>query len=152
MMSNIDISQIRAVRNHNPVNIRIGSNWVGLMPVEQMTPEQKFEHSFCVFIDDPHGFRAAATILKNYKDDFLKEPGKYFCVQYIIERLAPPNENNTQSYINHVAQLTGFDPMMTLIPDAAHIGPLCKACSTHEVGCWAFKDDDLAKGLTLAGL
>ena len=146
----IDISQIRAVRNHNPGNLDMGTPWQGLMKPGDMTPEQASEHRFCVFINDAWGFRALAKVLQSYVDDFLKA-GKYFCVSAIIGRWAPPSENNTQVYIAAVCQRTGYKPDDPLAPDFIHIGALAKAISTQEAGTWAFNDADLTKGLRLAG-
>jgi hypothetical protein len=147
----IDLSQIRAVRNHNPGNINSGAPWVGLMPPSEMTPAQAGEHRFCVFIDDAHGFRALAEVLKTYRLDLMKE-GKFFCLEYIIERWAPPTENNTGAYVAHMVMLTGYQPLQVLPVDFIHVGGIAKGISTHEVGVWAFNDASLSQGLRLAGL
>lgn len=147
----IDVSQIRAVRNHNPGNLDAGEPWVGLMAPGDMTPEQAAEHRFCVFKNDAYGFRALAKVLMAYPDD-LRRQGKYFCVEHIIGRWAPPNENNTQAYVAAVCQRTGYNAADPLPVDFIHIGALAKAISTQEVGVWAFNDADLSAGLRLAGL
>lgn len=142
---------IRAVRNNNPGNIDKGQAWRGLMPREKMNPEQVAEPRFCVFETPAYGFRAIAEILVTYAHVFLGA-GKIFNVENIIERWAPPSENNTLAYIEHVTALTGFQPLQALMPTAVFIRPLAKAISTHEVGSWAFNDADLAQGLSLAGV
>lgn len=153
MTSEIDISQIRAVRNNNPGNIRIGDSWMGLVPIENMTPEQKTEHAFCVFQSPVYGFRAMTKILQSYQEDFSKEPEKYsFCIRDIISRWAPPEENKTQAYIDDVSEKTGFPEDQILEIDRQNVGALNKAISTHEVGVWIFNDEDLESGLTMAGL
>lgn len=147
----IDVSKIRAVRNHNPGNLNAGIAWQGLMPPGEMTPDQASEHRFCVFQNDAYGFRAMAKVLMAYPDDLAKQ-GKYFCVEHIIGRWAPPDENNTQAYIGAVCQRTGYSATDPLPIDFIHVGALCKAISTQEVGVWAFNDAALTSGLHLAGL
>lgn len=146
----IDIAHIRAVRNNNPGNLRIGARWIGLMAPGDMTQAQASEHAFCVFQSAPYGFRAMAEVLKNYPADLVKQ-GKYFCVEHIIGRWAPPDENNTQAYIAAVCERTGYGATDPLPVDFIHVGALCKAISTQEVGVWAFNDADLSAGLRLAG-
>lgn len=147
----IDIAHIRAVRNHNPGNLNAGQDWRGLMPPGEMTADQASEHRFCVFESDAWGFRAMAEVLKNYPADLIKQ-GKYFCVEHIIGRWAPPDENNTQAYIAAVCQRTGYGATDPLPVDFIHVGALCKAISTQEVGVWAFNDAALTAGLHLGGL
>lgn len=146
-----DISKIRAVRNHNPGNLNTGTAWEGLMAPGDMTPDQASEHRFCVFQNDAYGFRAMAKVLMVYPADLVKQ-GKYFCVEHIIGRWAPPSENNTKAYIHAVCQRTGYSATDPLPVDFIHVGGLCKAISTQEVGVWAFNDADLSAGLHLAGL
>ena len=97
------------------------------------------------------GFRALVKILFTYYP-ILHSAGHYYCVESIIERWAPPSENNTPAYITHVSQLTGYQPTQALMPIGSFLRPLAKAISTHEVGQWAFQDADLDVGLNLAGL
>ena len=148
-MTAIDISQIRAVRNHNPLNIERGQPWLGLMDADKMTPAQAGEHRFCVFVDDPHGFRAAGLILKRYAQELVFP--KAFCIRDIIARWAPPPENNTGAYIQDVWERTGFVPDAILPVDIAHVSALCQAMSTHEVGVWAFEFSDVLAGLKMIG-
>jgi hypothetical protein len=146
-----DTADIRAVRNNNPGNIRIGQPWQGLMPRANMTRDQAAETAFCVFVSSAMGFRALAKVLFTYYP-ILHGEGKMYCVENIIERWAPPNENNTGAYVAHVAALTGLAPLQPLQPIGSAIQPIAKAISTHEVGSWAFNEADLAQGISLAGL
>ena len=141
-----DFSHVRAVRNNNPGNIDRGQNWQGLMPVSRMTPEQRAEPRFCVFEDAACGFRAMILILGSYHRRL-----KDFTVRSIISTWAPPGENNTQAYIDHVCALTGFSPDTPLEPNVGTLRALVKAISTHEIGEWYFNDQDLDRGLVLAG-
>lgn len=76
--------------NNNPANIRFSkrNKWVGL---------QGCDNGFCKFIDITFGIRALIVILRRY----IKV---YKCndVQKIIERFAPPSENNTRAYVRFV--------------------------------------------------
>lgn len=143
----MDTSHDRAVRNNNPGNIRIGTPWQGLMPREQMTPEQAAETAFCVFLTPVWGFRAMAEIFHTYfdKDDIRT-------LQEAIHRWAPPDENNTAAYVEAVCDYTGFAATArfpfrgTVATQAA----LLKAVSIHEVGTWAFTQADLMAGVQAA--
>lgn len=133
---------IRAVRNNNPGNIRIGAHWQGLMEPSAMTPEQHAENAFCVFSSPTWGFRAMATIFHTYHDhDGVNT------LRQAISRWAPPSENNTVAYVNAVAYETGVHPDEPFaFHDLSHMEALCKAVSTHEVGSWAFGMHDLTAG------
>ncbi len=89
----------RGIRNNNPLNIRNGtSNWVGLDKAKSLA-----EPDFCVFSDAYFGIRAAAKILKRYKDKYGADT-----IATIVSRWAPSNENDTQNYIAFVAKQTGI--------------------------------------------
>lgn len=137
---------IRAVRNNNPGNIRVGIKWQGLMPAAQMTPDQAAEKDFCVFLSPQWGFRAMATIIHTYvlKDNVTTQRG-------VISRWAPPNENNTAAYLADVVARTGIGADVPYpFDDHAHMAVLCKTISIHEVGSWAFQDADVIDGIETA--
>lgn len=136
----------RAVRNNNPGNINKGQPWQGLMPPAQMNPAQAAEPRFCVFLSPQWGFRAMATILHVYADQH-----GVTTLRGAISRWAPPTENNTGAYLNHICQLTGVPPDAPFeFHDALHMQSLVKAISIHEVGEWAFKDADAIAGVETA--
>lgn len=135
----------RAIRNNNPCNIRQGDPWRGMMIRAMMSPDQLAEHAFCVFAEAKWGFRAAAIIVSND----LKR-GIDTCTK-LIERWAPPNENNTTAYIGAVAKEVGVDPNFMLHNDRPTISKLLKAMATHEAGSWPAEwDAELSSGLDLA--
>ena len=73
----------RGIRNHNPLNIRRSKDlWKGMAEVQT-------DRAFVQFKSLEWGWRAAF---------------------YLLTRWAPPNENNTQAYIENVSRLTGIDP------------------------------------------
>lgn len=94
----------RGIRNNNPGNIRWGSNWQGLVPQAQRT-----DRSFCQFKDSVHGLRAMVKIMFTYRDKYGLNT-----IESIIHRYAPPNENNTQGYINRVCESLGVLPKQSL--------------------------------------
>jgi len=80
----------RGIRNNNPLNIREnGTDWVGKVGDDG---------EFVKFALASLGIRAAAKVLKTYRDKY-----GLVTVKGIINRWAPTNENDTQSYIKSVA-------------------------------------------------
>ncbi|MEE1215835.1 MAG: structural protein P5 [Bacteroidaceae bacterium] len=80
----------RGIRNNNPLNIRKGLRWLGLRDF----PTDK---EFCEFQTMAFGFRAAFRTLVTY---YTKHDCK--TLEKIINRWAPPQENDSFSYINNV--------------------------------------------------
>ena len=132
--------QPRGIRNNNPGNIRWGENWLGL---KQDGKEQ--DPSFCVFISAVYGIRALARLLQNYQRIHgLDTPRK------IISRYAPPNENQTQAYIQSVAAQLGITPDGKV--DLTEIGTLTvfvKAIIRHENGMQPYSNETIQKGIAL---
>lgn len=142
----LDLSHVRAVRNNNPGNIRVGINWHGLMDHAHMDPPQAAEKEFCVFQTPADGFRAMATIFHTYyKDHAIRT------VRAAITRWAPPSENNTAAYVDAVAKYLrcGADDPYPFLANAAMM-ELCHAVSVHEVGGWFFNGSDLVAGVNAA--
>lgn len=142
----MSIRAIRAIRNNNPGNIRIGAHWQGLMDRAHMNPDQAAEKEFCVFLSPQWGFRAMATIFHTYADkDGVKT------LRQAISRWAPPSENNTGAYLNAVCNRVAWMPD-TPFPfhDFDHTAALVKAVSMQEVGTWAFSDADALAGVETA--
>lgn len=90
----------RGIRNNNLGNIRWGSNWQGLVPQEQRTDED-----FCQFVSVSYGIRAMVKLIFTYRDKYGLNT-----IESIINRYAPPIENNTQGYINRVCDKLGVEP------------------------------------------
>ncbi|WP_368937597.1 structural protein [Proteus terrae] len=85
----------RGERNNNPGNIRHGSKWQGLST-------QQTDPSFCQFVSPEYGIRAIYKLLQTYQKKY-----ELNTVESIIDRYAPPNENNTVGYINRAAKDIG---------------------------------------------
>lgn len=134
--------QPRGIRNNNPGNIRWGDEWQGLVPEAQRT-----DKSFCQFKSAEYGIRAMIIILRNYQRKYGLNT-----VSKIIGRWAPPNENNTQSYINGVAQSVGVSPDQEIdVTDSRVIIPLVEAVIKHENGEQPYGFDVFIRAIGLAG-
>lgn len=109
----------RGLRNNNPGNIKIEEAWQG------MTGN---DGTFIIFSDIDWGTRALATDLAN------KIRGGLNTIRLIIEKYAPPIENNTAAYIAAVVDITGLDPDAALSMDQQTLHGLMRAVITHENG------------------
>jgi len=96
----------RGIRNNNPGNIEWGSPWQGLLPAAQRTDKR-----FAQYIKPEFGIRALAVVLITYHDKRKARDGsKIDSVREIIERWAPPFENNTGAYAAQVAAVLKVSP------------------------------------------
>lgn len=95
----------KGIRNNNPLNVeKSGDQWQG------MTGN---DGRFVIFSSPFYGIRAAARILKNYRDKYGLNT-----VAGIINRWAPPSDNNpTQRYADFVATKAGLQ-VNQVIPTA----------------------------------
>lgn len=120
----------RGYRNNNPLNIRISNNqWKG-----KVTPNK--DGAFEQFISMPYGFRAAFVLIRNYINN------GYNTISKIISRWAPASENNTASYIEHVASWSGIDADRILSPtDANMLIPIVYAMARSENGYYPQMQD-----------
>ena len=103
----------RGIRNNNPLNIRrTGKDqWKG-MKAPSNSPEggenkaQGYDKAFVQFETMEWGWRAAFYLLtRTYYHKY-----HLYTIRTIINRWAPPNENNTKAYVENVSRLTGIDP------------------------------------------
>lgn len=141
MMKNSN-NQPRGIRNNNPGNIRWGDDWRGLVPDALRT-----DKSFCQFTKPEYGIRAMIVILRNYQ----RKHGLN-TVTDIINRWAPPVENNTLAYINSVAKFVGVKPDQVInVMDSRVMIPLLEAIITHENGVQPYGFDVFVKAIDLAG-
>ncbi len=90
----------RGLRNNNPLNIVRGvSQWEGLK-------KEETDSRFCEFETPEYGWRAAFVLLtRTYYHAY-----RLYTIRKIIERWAPPNENQTEDYITAVAEAMDYDP------------------------------------------
>ena len=99
------------------------------------------------FMSPEYGIRAMIIILRNYQ----RKHGLN-TVSGIIKRWAPPNENNTQAYINSVAQATGVTPDQCIdTSDSRFTVKLLQAIIKHENGNQPYSFDTFVSAVELAG-
>lgn len=132
----------RGIRNHNPGNIRRSADpWQGLA-------KDQNDDAFFQFAEPKWGIRALARVLISYQDRHGLRT-----VRAIISRWAPPVENKTSSYIDHVAHRLGVgadDPLD--IHDYRVLRGLVEAIIAHENGQQPYTDAQIDAGLVLAGV
>ena len=82
------------------MNIRRSKDlWMGLRA-------QQTDSSFCQFESLEYGWRAAFYLLtRTYYHKY-----RLYTIRMIINKWAPPNENQTAKYIENVCRLTGIGP------------------------------------------
>ncbi|MFW5487371.1 MAG: structural protein [Desulfovibrio sp.] len=127
----------RGIRNNNPGNIRHGENWNGLA-LEQLDPD------FCTFVAPVYGIRAMGRILLNYQRRHHLNT-----VREIVNRWAPPVENNTEAYAAHVARALGVDPDEP-VDVAALLETFLEVIIMHENGQNPYDASVLAQGADMA--
>ncbi|RMT61694.1 hypothetical protein ALP29_00235 [Pseudomonas syringae pv. avii] len=96
----------RGIRNFNPGNIRRanGVRWQGMAA-------NQTDSDFVRFNGPRWGIRAIARVLITYQDKRRAADGSRIdSVREIVERWAPPIENDTDAYTHQVARALGLDP------------------------------------------
>ncbi len=129
----------RGLRNNNPGNLeRNRTAWQGMS-------EDQNDERFITFSSPEYGIRAMARVLKNYgRRHGLRT------VEQIIGRWAPPSENQTDSYIQHVSQELGVSANTALdLNDPDQLGRLIRAIIEHENGTNPYNDETIARGVAL---
>lgn len=114
-----------AVRNNNPLNIRLTQDkWVGLSSVQD-------GKGFCKFVSPLYGFRAAFVILRSYNCRGIKS------VRQIVATWAPPSENNLSNYYQFVCSYLGVPQFYEVsLEDKDFICSLVRAMARFESGQW----------------
>lgn len=141
----LNTAKPRGIRNNNPLNIRENHNvdydWEGESLFDS---DGEFEE----FIEPVYGIRAAARILKNYKNK-----RNLTTISQIITRWAPPKndagefENDTQAYIESVSQKVGVGSDIPLLDD--DYARLISAMIYHENGQQPYSVDVIQKGFEM---
>lgn len=131
----------RGLRDNNPGNIEDDgfTEWEGLA-----TPRN--DGVYLVFTDPSYGIRALGRDVSNY----VLLDGLAPTVTALITRWAPPEENDTASYIADVAGQMGVDPNQTLAIPGGDLLALAKAIISHENGLNPYSDAAIAAALALA--
>lgn len=96
-----DPTTTRGYLNNNPGNLRYNEaiRWQGAAepPVD--------DRGYAKFVDPYHGLRAMA------RDVYVKWFSGRKTAAEIVERYAPPNENNTVAYTKHMQAAMGTGPL-----------------------------------------
>lgn len=123
----------RGLRNNNPGNVESAPNAVGN------------DGRFPVFSSPQDGLSAMARQLMLYGDRGNTT------LNGIISTYAPHSENDTQAYIRHVSQMTGFNPKQQLnLHDPATLQALMAAMIKHENKTQPFSQLDIFNGINSA--
>lgn len=131
----------RGLRNNNPGNIVYDPNvaWEGLA-----TPPS--DGKFAVFINPTYGIRALAVTLETYASKYGLNT-----VDGIINRWAPPTENDTEAYKKDVAAELGVTSSTPLNMTASGDLPnLVTAIIRHENGGSPYSAADVNSAIALA--
>jgi hypothetical protein len=117
-----------------------------------MTNQQREEERFCVFKQAKWGIRAIARTIITYQDKRKAKDGSAIdTVQEIIDRWAPPIENDTDAYANYVrSKLYVERGEVVDVHSYKHMMPLVKAIVMHENG--EQPQGQIDAGLVLAGV
>ena len=115
----------RGIRNNNPLNIRIGNNWLGERP-----PKDCDDPEFEQFVAMLYGLRAAFCIIRRYIRHYHRST-----IRQIITSWAPAHENDTESYVQLVSRETGIDPGAEILyEDKPTLCAIVRAMAHVEVG------------------
>jgi hypothetical protein len=134
----------RGIRNNNPGNVDYHPSddpWEGL-------DNPPTDGRFCRFTEPKFGIRVMCKLLLAYQDF-------HGCrtVQDIINRWAPPAENDTGEYVAHVASLVGVAADAPIdVHKAAVLRPLVQAIIVHENGQQPYDAATIDAGLAAAGV
>jgi hypothetical protein len=140
----------RGLRLNNPGNLDRGKKeWVG----EVRDSLSQLEPRFCTFATPEDGIRAIGVTLMTYYDHRKAADGsKIDTISEIVARWAPPVENDTGAYADHLARIAGIDEHETLdIYDWNTVRSIVLGIITHENGIQPYDADTIDAGLIRAG-
>jgi hypothetical protein len=119
----------RGIRNNNPGNLDNTNPWQGLVA-------NKNESRFATFKDATWGIRALAVTLITYHDKRkAKDGSRIDTIREVVERWAPPSENDTTAYVKAVSKAVGVSPDMEIdLHQYQILKPTVEAIIRHENG------------------
>lgn len=127
----------RGIRNHNPGNVRISdSDWLGKV--------QGADKSFETFSHPLYGIRVIAYLLKKYQRAYRDNT-----VAALINRWAPPVENNTNAYAAAVAAKLGVG-LNESIRVEDYLPALVQSIIHHENGVQPYSATLIQQAVDLA--
>lgn len=119
----------RGLRNNNPLNIRHSKvTYTGEIP----GPDKSFKRFAAMF----WGYRAAFRVIQTYIRKYDRNT-----IRLIIERWAPPSENDTEAYIRNVEKLSGIHETVPFSETDERLIKVVAAMSEQENGIPAVMDD-----------
>lgn len=133
----------RGVRNNNPGNIDYNraNKWQGQMP-----PNDALEKRFARFDSPENGIRALGKLLQTYQNKYCLDT-----VKKIINRWAPPVENDSGAYVRAVAQKIGVLPDQVItLKDPRTLSLLIQAIIHHENAGFEYPDSVISEGVRRA--
>jgi hypothetical protein len=133
-----DMLTPRGIRDNNPGNIRLSST------VWQGQSAQQTDVVFVQFDTPEYGIRALSHILDSYSN----KHGLH-TVASIINRYAPPVENQTGAYVQAVANAAGVAPD-AVISVANYKPALIAGIIQHENGQQPYTAQQIQAGIYLA--
>jgi hypothetical protein len=129
----------RGIRNNNPGNIDYnGTKWLGL-------DNPPSDGRFCRFKNAKYGIRAMVVILQNYNKKY-----NINTIKQIINRWAPPVENNTDAYVMAVSKVVGVQPTDKIdLMDKTVMLRLARAIIQHENGSQPYDTDTIMSAIEI---
>lgn len=130
--------QSRGIRNNNPGNIeRSKIKWNG------MSKDQSSDSRFIVFEYPQDGIRSMARVLQKYQSKY-----KLDTIEKVINRWAPPSENNVTAYVNYVSKKSGISPKQKInLNDSNTLLLIMSAMIEHENGYMPYDNQTLLEGI-----
>ncbi len=138
----MNASQPRGIRNNNPGNVEYQASadpWNGLN-------NPPTDGRFCRFKTPEWGIRVIAKLLHAYQD-------RHACktVTDIINRWAPPDENDTAEYITDVCVACKVAPAEQInVAKPQIMAALIKSIIRHENGIQPYSDEIINHGIEMA--
>lgn len=132
----------RGERNNNPGNIDYNpaNKWQGQLP-----HDQNIESRFCRFQTTEYGIRAIYKLLQTYQRKYGLNS-----VAAIINKYAPPVENNTTGYIRRAADDIGVAVLDKIDTSDKKTGiALAKAIVSVELGYQPYGEATFEKAWSL---
>lgn len=144
MASKGDSMKPRGIRNNNPGNIEdTGTKWRGRLGNDGR---------FIIFDSPVNGIRAMYKVLTTYRNKYDGVAGVggkgYDTISEIINRWAPPHENDTGAYIAHAEKALDTPRNMPLTSDK--YAALIKVIIKHENGLQPYDDGVINAGIAAA--
>lgn len=131
----LDMAKPKGIRNNNPGNIEeTGTPWRGRVADDGR---------FIIFDKPENGIRAISRILDTYSNKYGINT-----LERIINRWAPPVENDTESYIQHAEKVLKVSRHTPI--GFQHRLDLIKVIIKHENGVQPYSDQVIYDGIAAA--